>query len=71
MSRFATLLSIPESTQVEARRICSVAVGERVVRRTPLPIVAASSLLVACRESLAPVTLRELAASSGLSEKEM
>lgn len=71
VTRLSTILSLPDAISEEARRICSTVVESGDFKRQPLAVLAASSLFAACRESRAPVTLSELAASSGKSRKEI
>ncbi len=55
----------------ESQHICATVIEKRLIRRKPLSIIAASSLYAASRESQTPLTLKELAASSGSSSKEI
>lgn len=64
VNRLAPELGIPDAVGEQSRRICCGVVGKGLLKTKSLPVIAATSMYAACRESRTPVTIRELAAAS-------
>ena len=61
LHRLATAAGIPGQVADRGADVCCSVVRSRLIKRQPLPLIAASSAYVACRENKTPVTIKELA----------
>jgi transcription initiation factor TFIIB len=64
-------MSLPESIKNDSERICDEVMAKNMMSRRSVPVVAASSLYTACRETHTPVTLRDLAAATDSNPREI
>jgi transcription initiation factor TFIIB len=71
MDKLAVEMSVPESVRSNSERICDEVMAKNLMSRRPVPVVAASSLYTACRETHTPVTLRDLAAATDSNPREI
>ena len=65
VAKVAVKLKLSPEIRRRASDICSEAMTSPVAHGTPQPVLAASTLYVACREQRLPYTLREFADASG------
>ena len=71
MERLAADLGFSDRVAQRGVEICCSVVSGRLLRRQPLPLIAASSAYVACRENGTPATIKELAAEAHADPKEL
>ena len=71
MDKLAGDLSLPESVKNDSEKICEDVMARNVVGRRSVPVIAASSLYTACRESHTPVTLKDLANATDSNPREI
>jgi len=71
VDKLAGSLSLPDSIRSDSERICEDVMARNVVGRRSVPVIAASSLYTACRESHAPVTLKDLATATDSNPREI
>jgi transcription initiation factor TFIIB len=71
VDKLATEMSLPDSVKSDSERICDQVFARNIMSRRSIPVVAASSLYTACRETHTPVTLRDLAAATDSNAREI
>ena len=71
LHNITTAIGAPGQVADRGAEVCCSVVRDRLVRRQPLRLIAASSAYVACRESKTPVTIKELAAEVHNSPREL
>lgn len=71
VDKLAAEFSLPDSVKNDSSRICEDVIRNKLMRRRPLPVIAASSLYTACRENYAPVTIKDLAAATESNPREI
>jgi transcription initiation factor TFIIB len=64
VDKLAAELSIPDSVKDDSERISDNIVTKNLMGRRPVPVIAASSVYTACRESHTPITLKDLASAT-------
>jgi len=71
LDKLAGNLSLPDSVKSDSEKICEDVMARNVVGRRSVPVIAASSLYTACRESHTPVTLKDLATATDSNPREI
>ena len=71
VDKLADNLSLPDSIRDDSEKICEDVMAHNFVGRRSVPVIAASSLYTACRESHAPVTLKDLATATDSNPREI
>ena len=71
VDKLAAELSLPDSVRSDSEKICDGVVSKNLMGRRPVPVVAASSLYTACRESHTPITLKDLATATDSDPREI
>jgi len=71
LDNLAGNLSLPDSVKSDSEKICEDVMARNVVGRRSVPVIAASSLYTACRESHTPVTLKDLATATDSNPREI
>lgn len=64
--RFITTLTPSLQIEKDSEAICAMAARREMGKGKPLQLIAASSFYIGCRKNLTPITLKELAAISGI-----
>lgn len=71
VDKLAAELLLPNSVRDDSEKISNGVVSKNLMGRRPVPVVAASSLYAACRESHTPVTLKDLATATDTNPREI
>jgi len=71
VEKLAGNLSLPESIKTDSEKICDDVIARNVIGRRSVPVIAASSLYTACRESHTPITLKDLATATDSNPREI
>ena len=71
VEKLAVELSVPRPVLLDSERICDDILARNIVARKSAQVIAASSLYTACRENSSPVTLKDLAAATSASPREI
>ncbi len=71
VDKLADEFSLPESVRDDSEKICGDVMRMKLARRRPFPVIVASSLYTACRESHSPVTIKDLAEATESNPREI